>query len=54
MFDFALTHYFVRSPEAFKRMAVKDFDHFEDRRGFVNEETDEIWGKGLMSLHGEK
>lgn len=49
MFDFSLRHYFVRDPEVFKRIAVKDFDHFEDRRGFISEETDEIWGKGEYS-----
>lgn len=46
--------YFFRDTEAFKRIAIKDFDHFEDRRGFFNEEVEDIWGKSLFTLHGEK
>lgn len=46
--------YFVRDPEAFKIIAIKGFDHFEDRRGFFNEEVEDLWGKSLFSLKGEK
>ena len=54
MFDFRYIDYFVRDPEVLKKLFVKDFDHFEDRKGFVTEATDKIWGKGLLSLSAEK
>lgn len=44
--------YFIRDPEAFKIIAIKGFDHFEDRRGFFNEEVEDLWGKSLFSMHG--
>lgn len=43
-----------RDPEAYKRIAIKDFDHFQDHRIQLDEETDEILGNGLISLKGEK
>ncbi|XP_031624495.1 probable cytochrome P450 9f2 [Contarinia nasturtii] len=46
--------YFVRDPEICKQIFIKDFDHFEDRKGFINEKVDELWGKSLFSLHGDK
>lgn len=46
--------YFIHDPELCKQLFVKDFDHFEDRKGFINEDVEELWGKSLISLHGEK
>lgn len=46
--------YFVRDPEAFKLIAIKGFDHFEDRREFLDENIDEMWGASLVSLRGKK
>lgn len=49
-----MRQYFIRDPEIFKQITVKDFDHFEDRRAFVSDETDELFGNSLLSLHTEK
>lgn len=49
-----LRQYFFRDPEAFRQIAIKGFDHFEDRRGFIDETVDELWGKNLLSLRGER
>lgn len=35
-------------------MAVKDFDHFMDHRPLVPVESDNIFGKNLVSLRGQK
>ncbi|XP_055313348.1 probable cytochrome P450 9f2 [Sitodiplosis mosellana] len=45
---------FIRDPDLCKQIFVKDFVNFEDRKGFINEDVDELWGKSLLSLHGEK
>lgn len=49
-----MRQYFIRDPEIFKQITIKDFDHFEDRRSFINENGDELWDNILLSLHGEK
>lgn len=55
MVDFnQVRQYFVRDPEAFKLIAIKGFDHFEDRREFLDENIDELWGASLVSLRGNK
>lgn len=44
----------IRDPELLKQMAVKDFDHFEDHRSFVDEKADVMFGNSLVSLKGSK
>lgn len=46
--------YCVRDPEVLKQIAVKDFDHFEDHRSFVDETVDAMFGNSLISLKGAK
>lgn len=53
-FDFSIRQYVVRDPETYKRIAIKDFDYFEDHRIFFDEKMDELWGNSLISLRGEK
>lgn len=40
MFDFRKPFYFIRDPEIIKQLAVKDFDHFENHRSFIDEDVD--------------
>ncbi len=40
MFDFRKPFYFIRDPEIIKKLAVKDFDHFENHRSFIDEDVD--------------
>lgn len=54
MFDFRKPMYFIRDPEMVKQLAVKDFDHFEDHRSFVDDDVDALFGNSLFMLHGEK
>lgn len=35
-------------------MAVKDFDHFEDHRSFIDDKVDQLFGNSLFMLTGEK
>lgn len=44
----------VRDPDVLKQLAVKDFDHFEDHRSFVDEKADVMFGNSLISLKGGK
>lgn len=53
-FDFTIRQYVFRDPEAFKRIAIKDFHYFEDRRVLFDEKMDSLFGNNLVSLHGEK
>ncbi|XP_055326850.1 uncharacterized protein LOC129580438 [Sitodiplosis mosellana] len=54
LFDFSIRQYFIRDPDAYRRIAIKDFDHFEDHRVFVDEKMDDLFGNSLISMHGEK
>lgn len=53
-FDFRVPQYVVRDPETIKRLAIKDFDHFEDHRGFIDESLDKMFGNMLFAMNGEK
>lgn len=53
-FDFSVRQYIVRDPEVCRRIAIKDFDHFQDHRIFIDENIDELTGNSLVSLRGEK
>lgn len=50
---FTGAQYFIRDPDLCKQLFVKDFDYFLDRRGFINDKIDKLWGKSLFSMHGE-
>lgn len=54
MFEFKTPVYFVRDPKLAKQMAVKDFDCFVDHRVVMDEDTDKLFGKSLVSLQGQK
>lgn len=54
LFDFRVPFFMIRDPEVIKQLAVKDFDHFEDHRSFVDENTDRLFGNSLFMLKGEK
>jgi cytochrome P450 family 9 len=43
----------LRDPELIKRVTVKDFEHFLDRRNIFSEENEPFFGKSLFSLNGE-
>ncbi len=53
-FDLTTRLYIIRDPDAYKRIAIKEFDHFEDHRSIIDETMDDIWGNTLISLRGEK
>lgn len=40
LFDFRQPFFFVRDPEILKQLGVKDFDHFENHRSFIDEDVD--------------
>lgn len=40
--------------ELIKQIVIKDFDHFEDHRSFLDEKTDELFGSSLFLMKGEK
>lgn len=44
----------LRDPELIKTIAIKDFDHFTDHRGFEIDENELLFSKSLFSLRGEK
>lgn len=53
-FDFRTPQFIIRSPELYKQIAIKDFDHFEDHYAFLDETTDKLWGNALFLMAGEK
>ncbi|XP_047352250.1 cytochrome P450 9e2-like [Vespa velutina] len=52
--DFSTPLLIIRDPELLKEITVKQFDHFPDHRGFVDETIDPIFGKNIFSLRGER
>lgn len=42
----------VKDIETIKNITVKDFDHFQNHVGFVDEESDPLFGRNLFSLKG--
>lgn len=36
-FEFGQKIIYLRDPETIKQMVIKDFDHFEDHRGFIDD-----------------
>lgn len=41
-------------PELIKDVLVKNFDHFTDHQSFIDENTDPIFGRNIVSLKGER
>ena len=52
--DFCTPVVMIRDPELIKEVCVKNFEHFLDHKGFVNEEMDPIFGKNVFALRGER
>nr|XP_033321090.1 cytochrome P450 9e2-like [Megalopta genalis] len=44
----------IRDPELVATIAIKNFDHFTDHTGFVNEDMDPLMGKNLFALRGDR
>lgn len=53
-FDFRTPVHYVRDLDMIKRITVKDFDHFEDRTSFIDENLDELFGNSLFLMRGQK
>lgn len=46
--------YVVRDPAIIKQILVKDFEYFQDHKGFTDDNVDRLWGNALFFLKGEK
>ncbi|XP_055696967.1 probable cytochrome P450 9f2 isoform X3 [Phlebotomus papatasi] len=44
----------MKDPDVVKRFAVKEFEHFQDRRNFISEEMDPLFGNSLFLLKDQK
>ncbi|XP_014221649.1 cytochrome P450 9e2-like [Trichogramma pretiosum] len=44
----------IRDLDLIKSVLIKDFDYFADRKVFVDEDTDPLFGKNLVSLNGPR
>lgn len=42
----------VRDAELIKNITVKDFDHFVNKTKFVDEHSDPLLGRSLISIEG--
>ncbi|KOC66284.1 Cytochrome P450 9e2, partial [Habropoda laboriosa] len=52
-YNFATPVIVIRDTELITSIAVKNFDHFCDHRGFVDKELDPLIGKNLFALRGD-
>jgi cytochrome P450 family 9 len=50
--QFVNPFYVVRDLDLVKQITVKDFDHFLDHAGIIDETIDPLFGKNLVSLKG--
>ncbi|XP_031628377.1 cytochrome P450 9e2-like [Contarinia nasturtii] len=53
-FDMREPVYFARDLEFIRQIAIKDFDNFEDHVGFIDSESDTLFGKSLFLLSEQK
>lgn len=53
MFESRQPTWIIRDPTIIKQIAVKDFDHFEDHRKFMDDETDDFLANSLVTMRGE-
>lgn len=44
----------IRDPDLIKQITVKDFDHFLDHRPFLKDVENELFGKSLLLLTGQR
>uniref|UniRef100_A0A6P7H9V0 Cytochrome P450 9e2-like n=1 Tax=Diabrotica virgifera virgifera TaxID=50390 RepID=A0A6P7H9V0_DIAVI len=44
----------LRNPDLIKQIWIKDFEHFTDRRTYIPEDLDPLFGKSIFSLKGER
>uniref|UniRef100_A0A1L8E4L3 Putative cytochrome n=1 Tax=Nyssomyia neivai TaxID=330878 RepID=A0A1L8E4L3_9DIPT len=44
----------LKDPDVVKNFAVKEFEHFQDRRDFISEEMDPLFGNSLFVLREQK
>lgn len=54
VFGFRTPQFLIRDPDIIKQIAVKDFDHFEDRFKFIDPKLDKLWGNSLFLMESEK
>ncbi|XP_011172813.1 cytochrome P450 9e2-like [Solenopsis invicta] len=52
--DFGTPAVLLRDPELIKDVMVKDFEHFLDRRTFVDEDMEPLFGKNVSALRGDR
>ncbi|KAF7995483.1 hypothetical protein HCN44_006590 [Aphidius gifuensis] len=53
-FDFGSPTIIIRDTELIKSIAIKNFDHFVNHRGFVDTTIEPLFSNNLFSLHDEK
>lgn len=53
-FDFLSPVYMIRDPELIKKLAIKEFDHFQDHKSVIGGDVDPMMGSTLISLKGQK
>lgn len=46
--------YFARDSEFLRQITIKDFDNFEDHVGFIDSDSDALFGKSLFLLSEKK
>lgn len=54
LFSFTKPVYFIRDPELYKQLAIKDFDSFEDRKFVLDAKNDRLFGNTLVQLEGQR
>ncbi|CAG9827797.1 unnamed protein product [Diabrotica balteata] len=54
LYQFNVPSLLITDVDLLKQMVIKDFEHFNEHRGFAREDVDPLWAKNLFSLTGSK
>lgn len=54
LFDIRTPSYVIRDAGVLKQLLVKDYEHFQDHRPFIDEKSDIYFGNTLLMMHGSK
>ncbi|CAG9584957.1 unnamed protein product [Danaus chrysippus] len=53
-FEFSKPAILIRDLELIKKITIKDFEHFLDHRGFVDDKVEPLFARNLFSLKGQE
>ena len=54
IFEFLQPLFLIRDPELIKQITIKDFDHFVNHRGNIDENIEPLFGRSLFVMKDQR